>query len=63
MELYTVGDMIRELSKFPENTEITGTYEGITEFISDIYAAQGILLIDIDGSFYKEDFQSGSYKI
>ena len=57
--LKTVGEVRDALCMFPSDIPIMGTWEGVTRFLRVYNSADGVVLIDADGGYYQESFETG----
>lgn len=52
-----VYELIQELQQFDSDTEVVGTWEGITTVLEVYQADDGRVMLDVDGGFYRERWQ------
>ncbi len=52
-----VQDLIEALRQFDPLTEVTGTYDGLIGHVKVYKAANGQVMIDVDGGLYKVQWQ------
>jgi hypothetical protein len=61
---FNVGELIKELGKFPPSARVRITWEGMSKsiFAGNIYQVPtGEVLLDGDDNTYKEAYMSGKY--
>ena len=58
----TVKELIDLLQQYPPYLEVAVTYESVVKNLNstNLYvSADGVLLLDADGNFYRDDFEKG----
>lgn len=57
----TIRQLLDALESFPLDATVVGTWEGTVREISIYQAKDGTVLIDADGEFYRNRFESGEW--
>lgn len=63
--MLNIGELIKELSKYPPASLVLITWEGTTQGIEEDEVYQlpsGTVMLDADANFYKDSFVSGERK-
>lgn len=59
MNTMKVKDLINELSKYNPESYVVATWESIIEEIYVYKSRDGVVLIDANSGFYREEFENG----
>jgi hypothetical protein len=61
-EFIKVRELIEELKKYDPEADLAATWEGIVRGVTVYQSKDGVVLIDADSGFYRDDFVSGRHE-